>query len=106
MSIKLAIESKLSDKFKPFYLKVENESHMHSVPKGSETHFKIEIVSNIFENQGLLKRHRLVNEAIAEEISKIRACSLHTLTLSEWEKKNGQTLNSPTCLGGSKLNKL
>ena len=101
MSIKSLIESKLTEKLNPILLKVENESHLHSVPKGSESHFRIEIVSNYFEEKGLLARHRIINEIISEEILKIRACSLHTLTLKEWEKKNGKTEKSPTCAGGS-----
>ncbi|KAB8030910.1 BolA family protein [Fluviispira multicolorata] len=102
MSIKLTIENKLKENFSPLYLKVENESYMHSVPKGSETHFRIEIVSNAFENISLLKRHRMINEVLAEEFSKIRASSLHTFTQSEWEKRNGEVNKSPNCMGGSK----
>ncbi|APJ02421.1 BolA family protein [Silvanigrella aquatica] len=101
MSIKSSIETKLQEKLKPIYLKVENESHRHSVPKGSESHFRIEIVSPSFENKSLLIRHRFVNEIIKEEISKIRACSLHTLTQEEWDKKNGKMERSPTCAGVS-----
>lgn len=103
MSIKSSIESKLTDKLNPIFLKVENESHKHSVPKGSESHFRIEIVSNYFEGKPLLVRHRFINELLAEEISKIRACSLHTMTQKEWDKKNGKTETSPTCAGGSKV---
>ncbi|WP_397599094.1 BolA family protein [Silvanigrella sp.] len=102
MSIQSSIELKLKENLNPHFLKVENESHLHSVPKGSESHFRIEIVSNQFENKSLLTRHRFINEILSEEISKIRACSLHTLTINEWEKKNGKTENSPTCAGGSK----
>lgn len=102
MSIQSSIESKLKEKLNPHFLKVENESYMHSVPKGSESHFRIEIVSNEFDNKSLLIRHRLINEILSDEISKIRACSLHTLTEVEWEKKNRKTENSPTCAGGSK----
>lgn len=102
MSIKSLIESKLTEKLTPIFLKVENESNLHSVPKGSESHFRIEIVSNLFIEKGLLLRHRLINEIISEEISKIRACSLHAMTPTEWEKKNRKTESSPTCAGGSK----
>ena len=102
MSIKSSIENKLSQNLTPIFLKVENESHMHNVPVGSQTHFRIEIVSNHFEQKSLLLRHRIINEIISEEISKIRACSLHTLTESEWNKKNGETESSPKCAGGSK----
>jgi BolA protein len=102
MSIKSSIENKLSQNLTPLFLKIENESHMHSMPVGSQSHFRIEIVSNQFEQKSLLLRHRLVNEIISEEISQIHACSLHTLTESEWNKKCGKTERSPTCAGGSK----
>jgi len=102
MNIHSSIELKLKEKLNPYFLKVENESYMHSVPKGSESHFRIEIVSNHFENKGLLIRHRFINEILSEELSKIRACSLHTFTEMEWEKKNGKIEKSPTCSGSSK----
>ena len=40
-SIQSTIEKKLKDKFEPVYLEVVNESYKHSVPKGSESHFKV-----------------------------------------------------------------
>ena len=36
-----SIRNKLDQKLSPVWLKVDNESFMHSVPKGSETHFKV-----------------------------------------------------------------
>lgn len=39
------IEKKLSDEFQPEFLKVINESDMHNVPRGSESHFKVTVVS-------------------------------------------------------------
>ena len=70
--------------------------------KEKEKMIKSSIKTNYIENKNLLTRHRFINELLSEEISKIRACSLHTLTINEWEKKNGKTENSPTCAGGSK----
>jgi len=35
------ITTKLQSKFSPLHLEVVNESYKHSVPKGSETHFKV-----------------------------------------------------------------
>ncbi|MES2614698.1 MAG: BolA/IbaG family iron-sulfur metabolism protein [Bdellovibrionota bacterium] len=103
MSILNSIEEKIKSNLHPTHLKVENESHLHSVPKGSETHFKIEVVTLHFEKKKLLERHRMVNGVIADEISKIRACALHTFTPAEWEIRKNEDFNSPNCAGGSKI---
>lgn len=49
-----------------FYCLAEviNESHMHSVPKGAETHFKVVVVSDQFDGLSLLQRHREVNTVL------------------------------------------
>ncbi len=39
------IETKLHNAFQPDYLKVLNESYMHNVAPGSESHFKVIVVS-------------------------------------------------------------
>jgi hypothetical protein len=39
--IAVRIREKLADAFAPQYLDVINESYMHNVPKGAETHFKV-----------------------------------------------------------------
>ena len=39
--VQITIEKKLKDKFEPVYIEVVNESYKHSVPKGSESHFKV-----------------------------------------------------------------
>ena len=35
-------------------LKIINESFMHNVPKGSESHFKIVVVTNDFNNLSII----------------------------------------------------
>ena len=37
----------------PEHLEVINESHMHNVPEGSESHFKVVIVSDAFKDKML-----------------------------------------------------
>ncbi|MCU7938925.1 MAG: BolA/IbaG family iron-sulfur metabolism protein [gamma proteobacterium symbiont of Bathyaustriella thionipta] len=103
MSLQAVIEKKLNETFSPSYLVVENESHMHNVPAGSEMHFKVLIVSDSFEGQMLIKRHRAVNKALEEELAgPIHALSMHTFTQDEWAKRNGQVQDSPPCQGGGK----
>ena len=100
--MKIAIHSKLEDEFQPSVLDVENESHMHNVAPGSESHFKVTIVSDEFENLSLIKRHRLVNKALENEIQQIHALALHTMTKDEYFKKAGVMPDSPLCKGGGK----
>ncbi|MBL7003623.1 MAG: BolA family transcriptional regulator [Gammaproteobacteria bacterium] len=86
--------------FEPSYLTVENESHMHAVAPGSESHFKVTIVSEQFDGLLLIKRHRAVNEKLRLVLEKIHALALHTMTAKEWSDKEGQSADSPLCMGG------
>ena len=54
----------LNSKLNPSILKVVNESHMHNVPEGSESHFKLIIVSESFKNIPTLKRHKIILTAM------------------------------------------
>ena len=88
----------------PEHLEVINESHMHNVPEGSESHFKVVIVSDVFKDKMLVARHRLVNKALEAELkSDIHALALHTMTMEEWFEK-GNAPESPPCLGGNAKN--
>jgi BolA protein len=97
----------LNEKFSPLHLEVENESHMHSVPPGSETHFKVLIVSALFEGKSRIDRQREVNGALAEELKTgLHALTQRVLSPTEWEKqKAALNFESPECLGGSKHNR-
>jgi BolA family transcriptional regulator, general stress-responsive regulator len=102
-----SITRKLQAAFSPEHLDVINESHMHNVPEGSESHFKVVIVSDDFQDKMLIARHRLVNKVLEEELGKnreqggIHALALHTMTMEEWFEK-GKAPESPECLGGGK----
>ena len=102
MSMQTIIEQKLASEFDADYLQVENESHMHNVAPGSESHFKVTIVSNSFNDQILIKRHRMVNKTLQQEMQQIHALSLHTLTPQEWQARAGSVADSPKCRGGGK----
>ncbi len=96
------ITDKLQQAFSPEHLEVINESHMHNVPEGSESHFKVVLVSDEFQGKMLIARHRLVNKALETELnSGIHALALHTMTMQEWFDK-GNAPASPPCLGGGK----
>lgn len=85
------------------YIDVTNESHMHSVPAGSESHFKVVLVSDTFAGKRLVQRHQLIYGLLAEQLAgPVHALALHTYTSEEWAEKNGNAPTSPNCLGGSK----
>ena len=88
--------------FETEYLQVENESHMHNVAPGSESHFKVTIVSDSFADQMLIKRHRQVNQTLADELQRIHALALHTYSPEEWRERQGKVADSPHCRGGGK----
>merc|ERR1719277_266948 len=95
-----SILQKLTATFEPIHLEVINESHMHSVPKNSETHFKVVVVSENFVDKKPLARHRLVNDALKEELnSGVHALSINAFTQEQWQKGK-QVEKSPNCMGG------
>ncbi|MCU7837393.1 MAG: BolA/IbaG family iron-sulfur metabolism protein [gamma proteobacterium symbiont of Taylorina sp.] len=103
MKVQTIIEKKLTTAFSPDYLLVENESHMHNVPAGSEMHFKVQIVASDFDGETLIKRHRAINKVLEHELSNsIHALSIHAFTQQEWSIRNGQVIDSPVCHGGGK----
>lgn len=85
----------------PEHLQLLNESHMHSVPPGSESHFKAVIVSPQFVGLNAVKRHQAVYRSLGDLMSRIHALALHTYTPDEWLAQV-QAPSSPNCLGGGK----
>eukprot|EP01031_Cornospumella_fuschlensis_P028131 gene28131-33970_t len=61
---------------------------MHNVPKGSESHFKLIIVSDAFQNLPLVQRHRKVFQAVNAELQanggSVHALSITAKTPAEW----------------------
>ncbi|OQX12863.1 MULTISPECIES: BolA/IbaG family iron-sulfur metabolism protein [Thiothrix] len=103
MTIQAQIEQKLQNAMQPDFLEVLNESHMHNVAPGSESHFKVTLVSSQFNGKMLIARHRLINGILAEELNgKIHALALHTLTPDEYFERAGKVAESPLCMGGGK----
>ena len=98
-----SIESAIRASLDPIHLEIVDESHMHSVPEGAQSHFKVLVVSDAFAGEGLVARHRVINKLLAEEFEGgLHALSLHTWTPQEWFEKGGSAPSSPPCLGGSK----
>ena len=102
MQLQARVEKKLRDRLEPTVLEVINESSMHNVPVGSETHFKVVVVSAVFTGKSQVDRHRIVYETLVEELSGgVHALSLTSRTPEEWQAGNAVRA-SPPCLGGSK----
>ncbi len=100
------IQEKLSAALDPVVLDVVNESHMHSVAPGSETHFKVLVVSAAFEGKGTLDRHRAVNGLLADELSSgLHALTIRALTPEQYDSGGAASFQSPKCLGGSKADR-
>ena len=103
MTVQADIETKLADALPLQHLEVTNESHQHNVPVGSESHFKVVLVSDGFEALREVARHQQVYKILSDELSnKIHALALHTYTPVEWQARHGNAPMSPPCLGGSK----
>lgn len=106
MSMQSMIEEKLATAIDCQHLDVINESDNHNVPAGSESHFKVILVSDDFDALSLLKRHRRVNETLSAELAgQIHALAIHAYTQQEWQQRHGDAPMSPPCLGGEKKSK-
>ena len=102
MTVHERIEEKLTTGIELQHLEVINESGNHNVPAGSESHFKVVMVSPEFQDKKLIARHRMVNSVLADELANdIHALAIHTYTEDEWRNRNGSAPMSPPCLGGS-----
>ncbi|XP_071442470.1 bolA-like protein DDB_G0274169 isoform X2 [Hetaerina americana] len=96
-----SIAFKITENLKPDHLEVINESFMHNVPKGSETHFKVVVVSKKFESVPLIKRHRMINELLRDELAGgVHALSIVAKAPSQWEGSDKRVDPSPVCRGG------
>jgi BolA protein len=88
MSVADAIRRKLTERFAPIRLEVEDQSHRHvghaGAQPGGETHFAVTLVSAAFTGQSRVARQRLVYQTLAAELAtRVHALSLTTLAPSE-----------------------
>jgi len=86
MDRETSIRTKLRAAFAPDSLIVENESHRHHGHAGAgvDTHFKVTIVSRVFEGKNRIERHRMVNELLQEDLKAgLHALAIKALTPAE-----------------------
>ena len=96
------LASLLQDNFSIDHMDLVNESHMHSVPPNSETHFKLVIVSADFDGKRKVARHQQIYALVGELMQEgLHALAIHAYTPEEWASVQ-QAPESPNCMGGSK----
>ena len=95
-SIENNIKNLLIDAFNPSVLSIYNESHMHNVPKDSESHFKIVLVSKNFTGLSEVNRHKSVYKVLEDILDSIHAISIHSFDENEYTN-NPIILDSPNC---------
>ncbi|XP_067127406.1 putative bolA-like protein K11H12.1 isoform X3 [Centruroides vittatus] len=103
-TVEMIMREKLTKGLEPLHLEIQNESKMHNVPKNSETHFRVQVISSLFENKTLLMRHRMINDILKEELSTVvHALAIEALTPDQWQKYSQKIQVSPPCRGGMAL---
>lgn len=88
MTTQDVITEKLSKAFAPASLRVEDESHLHAGHAGhrpgGQTHYRVYIVSDAFRGKSRVERHRMVNAALAAELSGgVHALAIHAAAPDE-----------------------
>lgn len=85
--MKSIIKEKIETATSPSVLEIINESHKHHNHPGSpntgHSHYRIKIVASKFKGMRPLARHRLIYDALSEEMKNIHALALTTKTPEE-----------------------
>lgn len=81
------LREKLSAALSPSVLEIEDDSARHrghAGAAGGGGHFNVYVVAAAFDGKGLVARHRLVYEILADEMKgPVHALALRTLTPTE-----------------------
>ena len=86
----------INDKLSPSVLNLINESFMHNVPPGSESHFKLIVVSDVFKDLTKVKRHQLIYSTLNKIMDEIHALSIYAFDENEYNA-NPIVIDSPNC---------
>ena len=94
--VEILLKEKLRLGLAPDLLEVTNESHMHSVPPDSATHFKVIAVSSLFDKKRQVQRQQLVYGLLADELAgEVHALALHTYSPNELSDADQLIPSSP-----------
>lgn len=82
------LTQKLSAAFAPQSLNVVDESHQHEghagARPGGQTHFRVYIVSEAFKGKTRIDRHRMINQALADDLAAgVHALAIHATAPGE-----------------------
>jgi stress-induced morphogen len=93
MRVEETIREKLVNAFAPASLIVENDSAKHASHAGArdhlghatgESHFRVKVVSEVFQGKSQVERHRLVNAVLKDELAgPVHALAIKALTPAE-----------------------
>ena len=98
------LRQKIAAKITPaLHFELLNESPHHGLKPEAERHFRVVLVSPLFEGVARIERHRLVHDAVQAELrTQVHALSVQAYTPEEWVNKSNAAFSSPACLGGGK----
>jgi BolA family transcriptional regulator, general stress-responsive regulator len=84
------IRQKLAQALHPLRLDVENQSALHAGHMGDdgsgESHFKVVVVSSAFNGMSRIARQRQVYALLEEEMKRIHALALSTISEDEYDR--------------------
>ena len=90
MDLQATIVDRLTRRFAPLHLEVQDESARHAGHAGAASgggHVRVLIVAAEFEGMTLVERHRAVNEALGDLIGgALHAIGLNARAPSEWPR--------------------
>jgi len=92
--MKEEIVKEIVEKTNANYVKVIDTSHEHvghrGASKDGNTHFKVVVCSDVFNDMSRVSRHKTVNDICKSFFDRgLHALSIETLTTLEWENKYG-----------------
>jgi BolA protein len=80
---KAEITRRLKQAFEPETLGVEDESHLHEGHEGAKDgrgHYRVLIISSMFEGKSMIDRHRMIYRMLDE----MMRLDIHALAIDAW----------------------
>ncbi|CAL4043320.1 DNA-binding transcriptional regulator BolA [Buchnera aphidicola (Takecallis arundicolens)] len=88
---------KIKKYFNTKLVKIYDNTMQHK-NQNQKKHLTIFIVSDIFKNKNILKRHQEVYNVLSKEMCTIiHALSIHTYTMNEWKKCYMKDMHNIKC---------
>ena len=87
------LREQITAALQPTTLEIEDESHRHAGHAGAKSgmgHFRVKVVSGLFEGLRPLQRHRLVYDAVAE----LMKTDVHALSIDARTPEENETAST------------